>query len=63
MIKSINRELNEEGIKLYIEELDEREETLCFMAACATAARPCVGQACLIACIGATACLIGLHTI
>jgi len=63
MIKSINREFDEEMVRVHFEELDEREENLCVFAACALEASPCGGQACLVACIGASVCLLGLHTL
>lgn len=63
MIKSMNRELDENAI-IYIEALDEREENLCLWNACGVAGNlGCGGQACAIACIGISVCLLGLHTL
>lgn len=61
MIKSLNKEVND--LDDYIQELEEREEYACAVAACGVAANPCAGNACLVACVGITACLLGLHTI
>lgn len=63
MIKSLNKAVDTEEVEFYIEELDERDEYACFLAACGVAANPCLSNACGVACIGITACLLGLHTI
>lgn len=64
MIKSINKEIiNTDQFNIYIEEMENREELLCFLAACAGAAAPCVLQACAVACFGISACFIGAHTV
>lgn len=64
MIQSINKEIiDADQLNIYIEEMEKREELLCFLAACAGAAEPCVVQACAVACFGISACFVGAHTI
>lgn len=64
MVKSINKEINDiEQLSIYIEELEKREEFVCFVAACAGAAQVCVVQACAVACFGISACFIGAHAL
>lgn len=63
MIRSINRELDEDAIEgLVAEELDEREENVCFGYACGVAVRGCVGAAYGAGCFGIAFCAVGLHT-
>jgi len=52
MIMSLNNDVCEESLPLYIEQLDAREENLCFLHACGIAAQLCVGHACAIGCFG-----------
>lgn len=64
MIQSMNREFDEVSMTVITEELDNREELVCAWTACAIAINlGCLGQACLIACVGATACPIGAHVL
>ncbi len=64
MIQSMNREFDEASMTVLTEELDTREELACLWTACAVALNVgCVGQACLVACIGITACPVGAHTL
>jgi len=61
MIKSLNTEINDKQLDLFMQELEERDEMLCFLNACGAAANPCIGQACAAACIGITICFAGAH--
>ena len=64
MMTSINKSIDDDGIRVIIEEMDEREEMICLWYACGAAANLlCLGQACAAACIGITVCLAGLHTL
>jgi hypothetical protein len=61
MIRSINSSLDKKELLVYIEELESREEFACSGDACAAEANVCLRQACALACIGITACAVGLH--
>ncbi len=61
MIQSLNTVIDDEQMNFFIEELEERDEMLCILNACAGAATPCLGQACVGACFGISLCLVGLH--
>ena len=64
MIQSMNREFDENSMNVLTEELDNREELVCAWTACVVAANfGCLGQACVVACIGITACPVGAHTL
>ena len=60
MINSLNVTIDDVQLDAFIEDLENRDEMLCFLNACGVAANPCVGQACAIACFGIGACGIGL---
>ncbi|MFC3749977.1 hypothetical protein [Paenibacillus sp. GCM10012306] len=61
MITSINSAIDNKELDLFMKELEERDEMLCFFNACGTAANPCGGQACAAGCIGISVCFLGLH--
>lgn len=61
MIKSINTSIDDEKMDLFIYELEERDEMICILKACAANAELCLGQACGAACIGITICVAGAH--
>lgn len=61
MINSLNAAISDEQLDLFMQELEERDEMLCFLNACAVAFNPCVGAACAVACVGISACLVGVH--
>jgi len=61
MIHSLNATLDNEQMDFFIQELEERDEMICFLNACGVAATPCIGQACGAACIGITVCVAGAH--
>lgn len=64
MIKSMNKEIDDNLVQLFIEEVDDREELICLWNACAIAFNfGCAGQACGLACIGISICVAGLHTL
>lgn len=61
MITSINTAINNDQLDLFMKELDERDEMICFFNACGAALNLCGGQACGAACIGIGPCLLGIH--
>lgn len=61
MIKSLNSSIDDEKMELFIQELEERDEMICFAKACVGNLEVCVGQACAGACIGITICAAGAH--
>lgn len=62
-MQSLNKQYEEEKLEICFEELEEREELACVGAACGANVTPCLGNACLAACIGVNVCLLGLHTL
>jgi len=62
-MKSLNKSFEYEELDTCFEELEQREELACAIAACGANATLCLGNACLLACIGVSVCLLGIHTL
>jgi len=61
LIKSLNAVIDDKQLDVFMQELEERDEMICFFNACGAQAGICVGNACGIACIGIGPCLVGVH--
>lgn len=61
-MKSLNKTFDDQDLEKCFEELEQRDELACALNACAANITPCLGNACLLACIGINVCLLGLHT-
>lgn len=62
MINSLNSALTDDKLDMLIEEIENREEMICFLNACAANAELCFLQACAVACFGISACAVGAHS-
>lgn len=61
-MQSLNRSFEYEELDICFEELERRDELACAVAVCGANITPCLGNACVLACIGINVCLLGLHT-
>ena len=62
MIDSLNATLTDDKLELLMEELEDREEMICFLNACSGNAEFWILQACAVACFGISACAVGAHS-
>lgn len=62
-MKSLNKSFDNKELDICFEELEKREELVCAVAVCGANLSPCWGNACLVACIGANVCFVGIHTL